>query len=178
MSNELPILNQISIPEPCPASWDAMTGDEKSRHCAQCEKSVFHLSNMTADEAARVVEQSGGDLCVRGAFRPDGSLVTRGTRPERAIRMFRRLAATAVALPMMAFLPGCSKENLPGPLAEWLGDESAVHSPVMGDVAVTGQMEMGAIALPEEEVNQPLVDELQGKIAVPPASTETPQEIE
>ncbi len=40
------------ISKPCPADWDAMTGDAKRRFCEHCR---LHVHNLTAmDEAERV----------------------------------------------------------------------------------------------------------------------------
>ena len=41
----------IQIPEPCHAEWDAMRPEEKGRFCFECSKKVHDLSAMTKDEA-------------------------------------------------------------------------------------------------------------------------------
>ena len=100
MSNELPIINRSNIPEPCPIAWDDMTGNEKTRHCSQCEKSVYHLSYMTPAEANRVIEEHDGNLCIHGIFRvSDGQLVTKPMRRQRLSHLFRRAVAMLIGLP-------------------------------------------------------------------------------
>jgi hypothetical protein len=38
------ILKQITIPSPCHANWDSMTGDDRTRFCQECGKSVVNLA--------------------------------------------------------------------------------------------------------------------------------------
>lgn len=76
MSSPLSILNNIQIASPCPMSWDAMTGDERTRHCNECEKHVYNISEMTRDEAERLIVEKEGRLCVRLHRRHDGTVMT------------------------------------------------------------------------------------------------------
>ena len=140
MSKELPILDLVQINNPCPMDWDSMTGDDKARHCEHCEKSVYHLSNMTAAEAASVVTRNKGDLCVRGHFRrSDGKLITRPTNRRRLFRFLRRTLVTTTLLPIVAILAGCGEQKLSGKIGEWVKPEVPQPSdPSIGDVAVMG----------------------------------------
>lgn len=180
MAHELPILNQIAIPEPCPASWDEMTGDERSRHCAQCEKKVFHLSNMTADEAARVVAEHQGNLCARIRVRQsDGALLTKPTAQPRRwwSKWVRRAVSAAAAIPLAFFAAGCTKESLPGPIAEWVDDDDEVivctgivappEDELMGEVELMGDV---VYAGPDEKPQPP-----EEKPQPPEGSTEAPE---
>ena len=171
MSDELPILNQISIPEPCPASWDAMSGDEQQRHCSQCEKSVFHLSEMTRDEAERTLRENDGNLCVRMRVnRSDGRVLTAddvgATNLPRWKHALRRALGAALAVPLLCFVPGCSRENLPDRVAEWfLPADEEVHeaNPVMGDVVIIEEMGevavMGKVGPPADQAGGAVVVE-------------------
>ena len=153
MSNELPILNQISIPQPCPASWDEMSGSEQQRHCSQCEKSVFHLSEMTRDEAERTLLENSGSLCVRIRVNAsDGRVLTREDVRTRSLPRWkpalRRVLGVALAIPLLFFVPGCSREDLPERVADWFlpVEEEVQHAdPVMGAVEVIE--EMGDVAV-------------------------------
>jgi hypothetical protein len=69
-------LHVIEVRTPCPADWEQMHGDEKSRFCQHCQKDVHNLSAMPADEAARLVCQSAGQLCVRFAKDESGKVLT------------------------------------------------------------------------------------------------------
>lgn len=156
MSNELPILNQTNIPNPCPMSWDDMSGNDKTRHCSQCEKSVYHLSNMTGPEAAKVLREHGGDLCVHGVFRTsDGSLITKPTRKQRFHRLVRRTLATVLVVPMIAVLSGCGEQKFSGKLGEWIKPETpeavdpTTGEMVMGGIVAIDAPATGKVALPE-----------------------------
>ena len=55
---------EVPIPSPCPADWNAMTGDARKRFCSTCDKHVHDLSAMT-ERQARVAAKPGS--CVRYA---------------------------------------------------------------------------------------------------------------
>lgn len=57
--------HDLPIPEPCHESWEAMTGDDRRRHCASCEHSVAALSALTRDEASVLLATRGEHRCVR-----------------------------------------------------------------------------------------------------------------
>jgi hypothetical protein len=95
----LNILDNLQIATPCQASWNAMRGDDRARFCDLCSKNVYNLSGLTATEAATVISESGGSVCVRLYRRSDGTVLTAdcpvGLR--RALwRRLRRLATAAV----------------------------------------------------------------------------------
>jgi hypothetical protein len=116
-----------------------MTGDEKTRHCAQCNLKVHNLSAMTGEEAEALLRSKGdGRLCIGFYRRADGTVLTQdcpvGLAKARARvrRLVGRMAA-AVGLVSAAAAAGVqtSRENAAGPirlralnpfsmLAEWL----------------------------------------------------------
>jgi hypothetical protein len=61
----------------CRSQWKNMTGDERVRFCAACQKNVYNISNMTRQEAVSLIQEREGDLCVRFYERRDGTVVTR-----------------------------------------------------------------------------------------------------
>jgi len=61
----LPVLPNIHIAAPCPAEWGNMVGDERVRHCGECDKNVYNLSDMTRAEAEALIVANEGKLCVR-----------------------------------------------------------------------------------------------------------------
>jgi hypothetical protein len=79
------ILKQITIPSPCHANWDSMTGDDRTRFCEECGKSVTNLAAMTEAEAASLVEIQGHNLCAQVTRREDGSVVTQKRRTKFGI---------------------------------------------------------------------------------------------
>lgn len=88
----LPMLEDIRIASPCPADWNQMVGDDKSRFCKQCEKNVYNLSAMTREEAELLVLSKEGNLCVQLWKRADGTVITADC-PVGLRRKRMRLAA-------------------------------------------------------------------------------------
>ena len=74
-NNRLP-LDVIQVAEPCPESWEDMSGDDRVRYCAGCRKHVYNLSAMTRTEAERLVCEGAGSLCVRFARSETGQVRT------------------------------------------------------------------------------------------------------
>ena len=75
-STHLDVLSNVRIASPCTARWEDMTGDEKRRHCAQCNLDVFNFSAMTAPEAAALAERAReGRVCARFYRRADGTML-------------------------------------------------------------------------------------------------------
>jgi hypothetical protein len=70
------LLNQLTIPTPCPADWDRMTGNNRVRFCASCGKHVYNIAAMTSTEAVGLIRDRRGELCGRLFRRPDGTIVT------------------------------------------------------------------------------------------------------
>jgi len=54
----------VSIPEPCHENWDAMTPQEKGRHCNVCDKTVFDFTSKTDEQIVKTFE-SNNKLCGR-----------------------------------------------------------------------------------------------------------------
>jgi len=75
-------LDVIQVQNPCPADWQSMAGDERTRFCEGCGRHVHNLSAMTAGEAERLVCEAAGRLCVRYTVAADGAVQTIGYRPQ------------------------------------------------------------------------------------------------
>ncbi len=75
-------LDVIDVNRPCPASWESMEGDERSRFCTGCGLHVHNLSAMTLDEAQRLVCERAGRVCVRFERDAHGKVVTLDYRPR------------------------------------------------------------------------------------------------
>ena len=83
--SKLELLRQVRIEEPCDADWDDMTGDERSRHCAQCNLSVNNVAEMSAIEAEELFAK-GGHVCARLTVDDQQSVLTRdGWIPRMAL---------------------------------------------------------------------------------------------
>jgi hypothetical protein len=99
----LPLLGSVGVASPCSASWQGMSGDDRKRFCGKCEKNVYNLSAMTAEEAeAFLRENEGADVCIRLYKRADGTVLTSdcpvGVRRKRVAR----IAAVAVGAGALA----------------------------------------------------------------------------
>src|SRR2546423_1324163 len=93
-------LDDIRVASPCPARWNGMQGDDKVRFCPQCRLNVYNLSSMDVEEAAKLISEKDGRLCVRFYRRRDGTIITRdcpvGVKGAR--RRLTRMYAGTVAL--------------------------------------------------------------------------------
>jgi hypothetical protein len=69
-------LELIEVATPCHASWDAMTGDDRSRFCGECQRHIYNLSGMTRADAEALVQEKEGKLCVRFYRRADMRVMT------------------------------------------------------------------------------------------------------
>ena len=98
----LPLLSRVKVASPCNASWDAMTGDDHVRHCGQCDKNVFDLSSLNAQQAEALLAEHGSSLCVRFYRRRDGTVLTSDCPVGRKRRRKQKVAAVALAGVMSA----------------------------------------------------------------------------
>lgn len=105
----------LRIATPCPASWEAMDGDERMRHCAVCDLNVYNFAEMTRDEVHALIARSEGRVCARLYRRADGTVLTRdcptGLRelPRRASRAAAAAVAALLSLPAFALGAPTSK---------------------------------------------------------------------
>lgn len=129
-------LHRIDIASPCTASWEKMRGDERVRHCDDCNKNVFNLSAMPEAEAAALLAQNeNGALCVRFYRRADGTVMTSdcGTSARAmARRTWRKLPGMAGMAVLAAYTATCSAGEVPAATPVTMGAPPA--SMLMGDV--------------------------------------------
>jgi hypothetical protein len=74
--SDLTILDNIRIAAHCPADWNKMSGDDRSRFCGECQKHVYNLSAMSAEAAVALIHEKEGNLCGRLYRRADGTVLT------------------------------------------------------------------------------------------------------
>jgi len=94
-------LDQLQVVSPCSTDWDRMSGDEKKRFCAECDKFVYDFSQMTRQQVEAIVSIHQGRMCARITRRPDGSLLTLETptvHPAVARRASPVVNATLAAI--------------------------------------------------------------------------------
>jgi hypothetical protein len=93
-------LSNVRVASPCPADWEKMVGDERVRHCAECNLNVYNLSAMTERQVQELIAGSRGKrLCTRFYRRADGTVLTQDCPWSlRALtRKVSRLAAAVLA---------------------------------------------------------------------------------
>lgn len=93
----LPVLDNIRVATPCSADWAKMSGDERTRACAACNKNVYNISNMTRDEAQALIVEKEGKLCVRYYQRTDGTILLKDCSIGVGRKRKRRLVAAGAA---------------------------------------------------------------------------------
>ncbi|HET8888009.1 MAG TPA: carboxypeptidase-like regulatory domain-containing protein [Candidatus Angelobacter sp.] len=91
-------LGNIRVASPCPADWKKMVGDERVRHCAECNLNVYNLSAMTERQVlASIAESRGQRLCTRFYRRADGTILTQDC-PSSFRAMQRKVSRLGAAI--------------------------------------------------------------------------------
>ena len=156
-------LNNLKIASPCSANWDEMLGNERSRHCGDCQLNVYNLSGMTRTEAENFLINAEGRVCVRFFKRADGTVLTKDCPVGwQAIKRRVSKTATAVASLIFAALGGIGVSNYFAKVSEpqIMGKMMPViENTTMGEVAIddnsnvevdeTPVATMGNIAMPQ-----------------------------
>jgi len=134
------MLPEIRIASPCSVPWEQMSGDNRTRHCSQCNLDVYNFSDMTSLEVEQLIAASVGQrLCGRLYRRPDGTILTRdcpvGLRTRIRRVSLRLTAALAAAMSLVFTGQACSQQGAPlqGKL------QQATQQPgtaLMGDIAL------------------------------------------
>jgi hypothetical protein len=125
------MLPQINVASPCTADWERMTGDNRVRHCAQCNLNVYNFSEMSSGEIAQLLAASRGQrLCGRLYRRPDGTLLTSdcpvGLRSR--IRRVSRTVGAALAAAMSVSLAGAqTAQRQPSSIVQIERAETGIH---------------------------------------------------
>jgi hypothetical protein len=150
----LPLLRQVRVASPCKERWDDMTGDEHVRFCGRCEKNVYDLSSLSADQAESLLRERGESMCVRFYRRSDGTVLTSDCPVGERKRFWRRVTAGAMAgaaaagLTMVALGGGYQQgEMVMGGM-----------EPMMGQTVIVEPVEMGEVAVEPAYQVQPYVD--------------------
>jgi hypothetical protein len=114
MRQSLDVLRHIQIASPCSVPWDSMVGDNRSRHCAECDLTVHNFAAMTTVEVLTLIHSTDGRLCGRLYRRADGTILTSDCPVGLRLRMKRAWRrATAYAASMLAAILtiGCARSD-------------------------------------------------------------------
>lgn len=109
------LLQSMRVAAPCSMDWNSMkyTHDDRIRFCNQCQLNVYNLSEMSTKEAASLIRQTEGKLCMRLYRRRDGTVITDncpvGLRKLRD--KTRRIVAAAIAAFTWFGLPSASNAS-------------------------------------------------------------------
>ena len=165
-------LDDVRIASPCKMEWADMTGGDRVRHCAACQKNVFNLSGMKRHEAIELLRATEGKICARFYRRKDGTVLTAdcpvgvallARKAKRAV-LGACIATLGAVGAMLAFLASTTTTERVIPTAmrdavtvkvqqliekkdELIVPEQPDHA-VAGGLAYDPRMEMGDVALP------------------------------
>ncbi|MBS0209747.1 MAG: hypothetical protein JSS27_12425 [Planctomycetes bacterium] len=149
MKTELDVLYQVRVASRCTARWEAMTGDERVRHCAQCDLKVYDFSQLSSDEAVELLTQSEGRVCGRVYRRADGRVLTKdcpvGQLARVRARVGRVLLAAMSWLGIASFV-GCQRRDV-----SEMGDVCPLGSVTnkVGEICPPGQPAQGFLKIPD-----------------------------
>jgi hypothetical protein len=147
------LLRQVKIAAPCSVKWETMPGGERVRSCAQCSHKVYNLSAMSGDEAANLIREAEGRVCVRLYRRADGSVMTSdcptGLRAVRQ-RMTRTVAVSFASVFSIMGLFSLAERLRARPVAT-MGAMVATPQPASAPIPLPMAVEMGEIeaAIPD-----------------------------
>jgi len=106
-------LNNVRVASPCPADWDQMLGNDRSRFCGQCNLNVYNLSAMSRSEAEDFIARSEGRVCIRYYRRKDGSIITENCPVGlRALRKKMSYVARAIASAVITLMSGVGLSHI------------------------------------------------------------------
>jgi hypothetical protein len=116
----------ISIKTPCPAAWDKMPGDEKERHCTQCQKSVFSLKELTPFQIAILYFKKRARLCIRLEQNQEGKIIAKMPKLAQLFGGFGQSLAARFAVVFGFMLPVVGRaQELPGYSITYGGAEAS-----------------------------------------------------
>ncbi len=116
----------ISIKTPCSAAWDKMPGDEKERHCTQCQKSVFSLKELTPFQIAILYFKKRARLCIRLEQNQEGKIIAKMPKLAQLFGGFGQSLAARFAVVFGFMLPVVGRaQELPGYSITYGGAEAS-----------------------------------------------------
>lgn len=132
--------NDLPIPEPCNADWNAMTGDERRRFCGACSKHVTDISTFTKRDARSFLD-ANPTACVQYSAVGDEILFEPAVRQSATLRRPRALlrrVAQVVAVAAVTSTPAMASSNADdagSSLVEWVASWFVEPAVVRGEIA-------------------------------------------
>jgi hypothetical protein len=109
-------LDRIDVAKPCPAAWEAMSGDYRARNCGQCDRIVYNISGLSRREASDLIANREGRMCVRLHRRSDGTVLTNDC--PKGLRAYRlrvaKYAGSVLAAIIGLFTVGLAQRQARG----------------------------------------------------------------
>ena len=121
-------IEEITIKSPCYEPWQNMQGDERTRHCSSCDKSVYNLAQMTPSEITQLIEATEGYFCGRIYRRQDGTIITADCQPKAPPK---KKALIAFSLMAAILTTSCSPNKHQGKICP---------PPQQGDEVIIGEI--------------------------------------
>ena len=143
-----------------------MSGDERVRHCGDCKKNVYNLSEMTREEAETLILAKEGRLCVRYYQRKDGTILLKDCVIGVAQKRKRRLIAAGAAALLAGGGAAGYAMTRPGPTPERLAVDVATGEESVGLRVQGGTAESPAPPAPPAPPELIEHDEIKGKLEV------------
>jgi len=153
----LPLLDRVQTASPCSVRWEDMTGDDRTRHCAQCRLDVHDISKMARAEAEAFLaarfgvdgQPSGQRICAQIFRRADGTIITADcpvglaavrARARKAVARAAAVlgitalaAAAAAALENRQRMPWCPSQPFAA-IAKLVGRTTHINTGIRGGI--------------------------------------------
>ncbi len=160
------IVNDLRIASPCDVPWSSMDGDDRTRHCGQCDRKVHNVARLSAEEVVELLRDSDHPPCFQIWRRADGTVLTSDC-PIGARRL-RNRRRVPLAMSLTALLTACGglagQEN--GPPARTTGLTGAVA--FAAPCPQTAASDNARRNAPKKPAPKPSQHRLSGRIATPP----------
>jgi hypothetical protein len=102
----------LRIEEPCHENWNAMTQQEKGRHCDKCCKTVFDFTKMPTEEVIQFISSRKKDS-VCGRFTAEQVQVPAAAKNQLKISWtFKKFLAAVLLVFGGALFTGCGNETM------------------------------------------------------------------
>ncbi len=115
----------FNIPKPCAEKFSSMTGDDRARHCAKCNKMVHNLSAVSSDEA-RDLLRSRGKICVTCSVDGSGEVITTDYEEiqEKRLMVAQFAVAACLLLGLYGMVGPVVAPLLVKPSAQYIGGDA------------------------------------------------------
>ena len=140
-------LDRLAIASPCPESWQAMSGGERTRFCLRCQKHVYDLATLEAREVEALIEATQGRLCARITRDRSGRMITREPdappfqRPaDASVRRTSPVVAAVITAIVGLTGAGWAEAPIPAPVAAVPAAPDLAHPSGPGGAVLDGQV--------------------------------------